>query len=145
MGRLGPDLRVVALLVAVAAAGIALVVALKEDNRISQWVLPSGYGIGGVAYLAQSFETLLLGVGVDVGSDEETNDVEEGHPGVLREELLGKGQSQRGGDPADLHDGHEAGADGGADLVEGARTSNDRHGAQVDGVLDGGDLLERGC
>lgn len=81
-------------------------------------------------------------MGVDIGSNEETDDVEEGHPGVLGEELLGKGQGQRGGDPADLHDGQEAGLDGGANLVEGARASNDRHRGQVDGVLDGGDLEE---
>lgn len=66
-------------------------------------------------------------MGVDIGSNEETDDVEEGNPGVLGEELLGKGQSQWGGDPADLHDGQEAGTDGGADLVEGTRASNDRH------------------
>lgn len=91
-------------------------------------------------YLPQSLEALLLGVGVDIGSNEETDDVEERHPGVLGQELLGKGQGQWGGDPADLHDGQEAGLDGGANLVEGARASNDGHRGQVDAVLDGGDL-----
>lgn len=44
-----------------------------------------------VIALAESLQTLLFGVGVDIGADEETDDVEEGHPGVLGEELLGKG------------------------------------------------------
>ena len=99
---------------------------------------------GNRTYLAQSFEALLLGVSVDVGSNEETDDVEERHPGVLGEELLGEGQSQRRSDPADLHDGHETSADGRANLVEGARASNNGHRAQVDGVLDGGDLSTMG-
>jgi len=83
--------------------------------------------VGGWTYLAQSFEALLLGVSVDIGSNEETDDVEEGNPGVLGQELLGKGQSQWRGDPADLHDGHETRANGGANLVECARTGNDGH------------------
>ena len=36
-----------------------------------------------------------------------------------------------------LHDRHEAGADGSADLVESARTSDDGHAEEVDCVLDG--------
>lgn len=83
-------------------------------------------------------------MGVDVGSNEESNDVEEGHPGVLGEELLSEGQAQGRGDPADLHDGHESSLNGGANLVDGARTGNNSHGGQVDAVLDGGDLEKRG-
>lgn len=64
---------------------------------------------------------------VDVGSDDETDDVEEGHPSLFGEELLGKGQGERRDDPANLHDGHEASLDGCADLVEGACTCNDGH------------------
>lgn len=64
---------------------------------------------------------------VDVGSDNETDNVEEGDPGVFWEELLGKGQGERRDDPADLHDGHEAGLDGGADLMEGSGACNDGH------------------
>ena len=79
-------------------------------------------------------------MGVDIGSNEESNNVEEGHPGVLREELLSEGQTQGRGDPADLHDGHEASLDGSANLVDGARTGDNSHGGQVDAVLDGGDL-----
>lgn len=93
-----------------------------------------------VIALPEGFQTLLLGVGVDVGSNEKRDDVEERHPGVLGQEFLGKGQSQWGCDPADFHDGHETGLDGGADLVEGARTGDDGHRGQVDCVLDGGDL-----
>lgn len=115
LSRLGPwSSRIVALLIIAAAT---LVVALPK-----------------------SFETLLLGVGVDVGADEEGDNVEEWHPGVLGQELLGKSQRQRGGDPADLHDGHETGLDGGANLVEGTGAGDDGHRGEVDGVLDGGDL-----
>lgn len=91
-------------------------------------------------YLSESFEALLLGVGVDVGSNEEADDVEERHPGVLGQELLRKGQRQRRGHPADLHDGEEAGADGRADLVQSPCTGDDGHRRQIHGVLDGGDL-----
>lgn len=122
------------LVVFAAGAAAALVVAL--ENKVS-WCYSDEEREG--AHLAQRFQTLLLGMGVDVGSDEEADDVEERHPGVLGQELLGKGQGQRGGDPADLHDGHEAGLDGGADLVDGAGAGDDGHGGEVDAVLDGGD------
>lgn len=88
----------------------------------------------------QGCEPLLLGVCVYVGADDETDNVEEGHPGVLWEELLGKGQGDGRDDPAHLHDGHETGLDGGPDLVEGACASNDGHRNEVYRVLDGGDL-----
>lgn len=80
-------------------------------------------------------------MGVDIGADEEPDDVEERHPGVLRQELLRKGQRKRRSHPADLHDGHETSADCRADLVEGACASDDSHRRQIDGVLDGRDLV----
>ena len=43
---------------------------------------------------AQSGEALLLGNVVDIGTDEEGHEVEEGHPGGLGQELLGKGQAE---------------------------------------------------
>lgn len=92
------------------------------------------------ADLSQSFQALLLGMGVDIEPNNEADDVKEWHPGMLREELLGKGKRQRRGNPADLHDGHEAGPDGSADLVEGTRARDHCHGRQVDHVLNGGDL-----
>lgn len=107
--------------------------------RISLWDEKVEEGI----YLSQGLEALSLSVGVDVGSNEETDDVEEWHPGVLREELLGERECERGSDPADFHDGHETGADGCANLMEGARASNDGHRGQVHRVLDGGDLRFR--
>jgi hypothetical protein len=58
-----------------------------------------------VVLLSQGSQTLLLGVGIDVCTNDKGNDVEEGYPGLLREELLGKGESQRRGAPADFHDG----------------------------------------
>ena len=126
---------VVALLV-LASGTTSLVVALDEVRAI-QCVIKNGWGR---TYLSKSFEALLLGVGVDVGSDEETNDVEERHPGVLGQELLRKGQCQRRGHPADLHDGEEAGADGRADLVQSPCSGDDGHRRQIHGVLDRGDL-----
>jgi len=92
---------------------------------------------------SESLQPLLLGVSVDVGSDDETNDVEEWHPGLLGQEGLRKRQGDRRGDPRDLHDGHEAGAHGGADLVERTRASDDGHAEEIYGVLDGRDLRDR--
>ena len=57
-----------------------------------------------IVLLSQSCEALLLGVGVDVCTNYKGNDVEEGYPGLLGQELLGEGKSQRRGAPADLHD-----------------------------------------
>ena len=79
-------------------------------------------------------------MGVDVGTDNKANQVEEGHPGVLGKELLRKGKGQRRGDPANLHDGHETSAHGSADLVDVTRTGDVTHGREVDDVLDGSDL-----
>ena len=90
--------------------------------------------------LPEGSQTLLLCGSIDIGSNDEGDDVEERHPGFLREELLGKGQSQRGSDPADLHDGEKTGANGGADLVDGTGTGDQSHGGEVDSVLDRGDL-----
>lgn len=55
---------------------------------------------------------------------------------MFREELLCESQSQWRSDPADLHDGHEAGADGSSDLMEGPGSSDDGHGGKVYAVLD---------
>ena len=95
-------------------------------------------------YLAlQSFKALLLRVRVDVCSDDEANDVEEGHPGVLGKELLRKGKRQRRHNPADLHNGKEASLDGRLDLVERTCASDNGHTGEVDGVLDGRDLASQ--
>ena len=87
--------------------------------------------------LSQSGQSLLLGVRVDVCTDEECHEVEERHPHVFRQELLGECEGDGGRDPADLHDWHEACTDGGADLVESPCTGNDGHGGKVHCVLDG--------
>lgn len=90
--------------------------------------------------LAERCQTLLLGDGVDVRPDDERDQVEEGDPSRLGQELLRKGQADGRGNPADAHDLPEPDAHGGADLVEGAGACDERHGGQVDAVLDGGDL-----
>lgn len=79
-------------------------------------------------------------MGVDIGTDNKAHQVEERHPGVLGEELLCKGKSQRRGDPANLHDGHETSAHSSANLVDVTRTGDDTHGREVDDVLDGSNL-----
>ena len=91
----------------------------------------------GATYLSpQSSQPLLLGVRIDICSDDERDDVEEWHPSVLRQELLRKRQSQRRCNPADLHDRHEACLDRSPDLMEGPRASNDSHRSEVHAVLD---------
>ena len=84
----------------------------------------------------QGREPLLLGVCVDVCTDNEPDNVEEGHPGGLGQELLGESQRDGRNNPADFHDGHETGLDGRADLVECAGAGDQSHGGQVDTVLD---------
>lgn len=88
----------------------------------------------------QSLKSLLLRLRIDPGANDKGNDVEERHPGMLRQEFLGKGQCQGRDDPADFHDGHEAGSDGRSDLVEGPGASDDGHGGEVDCILDRSDL-----
>jgi hypothetical protein len=90
----------------------------------------------------ESLKPLLLGLRVDPRADDEGEDVEKGHPCVLGEELLGERQCQWRGDPADFHDGHEAGSDGRSDLVEGSGSGNDGHGGEVDAILDRSDLCD---
>ena len=91
----------------------------------------------------QSSKPLLLGMSVDISPNAERQNVEEWHPSLLWEELLGKCQRQWRGDPADAHDRPEASADGGPDLMPGAGTGNDSHRREVYGVLDRRDLLAR--
>lgn len=92
--------------------------------------------------LAEGRQALLLGDGVDVGADYEGHKVEEGQPCVLGQELLGKGQAERRGDPAHLHHLPEANLDRGLYLVEVLGTRDQGHGDEVDGVLNGGNLEE---
>ena len=77
---------------------------------------------------------------VDVCADDEADNVEEGHPGGLGQELLGKCQRDGRDDPADLHDGPETSLDGSLDLMESARAGNEGHADQVDAVLNGRNL-----
>lgn len=90
--------------------------------------------------LAESCKALLLGNRVDVCADDEGHDVEEGDPELIREELLGESQADRGSDPRNTHHLPEANLDGGANLVVGASTGNESHGDQVDAVLNRSNL-----
>ena len=64
---------------------------------------------------------------VDIRANNEADEVEERDPGLLWEESLREGKCERGRDPGDFHDGHEASADGCADLVEGTGAGDDGH------------------
>jgi len=77
---------------------------------------------------------------VDVCADDETDNVEEGHPGGLRQELLSECQRDGRDDPADLHDRPETSLDRRLDLVEGTSACDEGHGDEVHTVLDGRDL-----
>lgn len=90
----------------------------------------------GTYLLPQCFNSLLLCMGVDVGANDKGHDVEERYPCVLGQEFLRKGQRDRTGDPADSHDWYETSTDGRTDLVPIARTGDDGHGGQIDGVLN---------
>lgn len=75
----------------------------------------------------QRLQPLLLRMRIDVRPDHKPDEVEERHPRLVGQECLRKGEGEWGGDPGDLHDGHEACADGGADLMEGAGAGDDGH------------------
>lgn len=77
---------------------------------------------------------------VDVGANDEGNQVEKWHPCLGRKECLRKGQGDWGGEPADTHDGPEASADSGTHLVPGLSAGDPSHACEIDGVLDWCDL-----
>ena len=92
--------------------------------------------------LPQRSEPLLLSVSVDVSANAKGDNIEEGYPCLLWQELLSEGQSNGRGDPGNLHDRHEAGTHRGADLMPGTSTSDDCHGGEVHSVLDGRNLVD---
>lgn len=125
--------------------GITRITGITDVARVARVPGVAGIALAGitgitVVLLAQSCETLLLGEGVDVGTNDKGDQVEEGDPELVREELLGKGQADGRGEPGDAHDSPEADLDGGANLVECASAGNESHGDQVDAVLDGCNL-----
>src|ERR1700709_1240022 len=88
-------------------------------------------------------KSLLLGVRVDISTDDESNNVEEWNPSLLWQEFLRKCEADWRSDPADLHDWPEASFNSCSDLVESASTSDDSHEDQIDRVLDRCDLRAR--
>lgn len=107
---------------------------------MSRVIVRSATTPGIIISLAECREALLLRDGVDIGSDEEGNDVEEGDPGVLGKELLRESEGEGGSDPADLHDGHETCFPGCMDLMDCLRAGDDCHRDEVHTVLDGSNL-----
>ncbi len=85
----------------------------------------------------QCSKSLLLRVRVNVGTEHEGNGIEERHPSLLRQELLGKSQSEWGGDPANFHDWQESSSNCGPNLMDGPCTCNDGHRDKVDAILNG--------
>lgn len=75
----------------------------------------------------QRRQPLLLRNRIDIRAHHKGQHVEERHPRLLREEGLRERQSHGRADPRDAHDGPEAGADGGAHLVEGAGAGDEGH------------------
>lgn len=132
----------------------SLVRGVRADRRIVLVVLRTadatgaGSGTDAIAtvvtevLLAESSKALLLCDGVDVGTNDKRDNVEEWYPELVREELLRKGEADGGSDPGHAHHLPETDLDGGANLVVGACASNESHCHQVDGVLDGRDLKE---
>ena len=114
---------------------IQLVVALRASRIVFGSASPSL-----IVSLAEGSEALLFRNGVDIGSDDERDDVKEGNPCMLGKELLRKGEGERGSDPADLHDGHETSFPGCMNLMNGLCASDDGHRDEVHTVLDGSDL-----
>lgn len=115
---------------------VVTAIAIRRTVVTAVAVRRAGLAAVTVVLLAQGGETLLLGEGVDVSANDKGDQVEEGNPELVREELLGKGQADGGGKPRDAHDSPEADLDGGANLVECTSAGNESHGDQVDAVLD---------
>lgn len=88
----------------------------------------------------QGRDAQLLLFGVDVGANEESDEVKERDPGLLGEELLREGEAEGRRYPAHLHDWHEAGPPRGVDLVDVPGPGDNGHGNEVDAVLDGRNL-----
>lgn len=79
-------------------------------------------------------------MGIDVGADNEADNVKEWHPCLFWEELLRECERKRRDDPADFHHAEETSLDRSLDLVESARTSNEGHRRQINDVLNWRDL-----
>ena len=114
------------------------VVALRSSGIVIFW---SATASGFIISLAESGKALLLRERVDIRPDDEGDEVEERHPGVLGQELLRKGEAQRRCDPADLCDGPKARFPGGMDLVDGLGAGDDGHRDQIHCVLDRRNLV----
>ena len=78
-----------------------------------------------------------LDLAVDVGRNNEGDDIEEVHPQLSREEVPSESEADGRGDPADLHDRPEAGLDSSASLVVGSSAGDNGHDREVNDVLDG--------
>jgi len=86
--------------------------------------------------LFESRHPLLLGESINIGSNDETDKVEEWNPSMRGQELLGERQSNWAGDPANFHDGEETRPNHSPDIFPLPGTSNEGHTSEVDDVLD---------
>jgi len=118
---------------------ILLVVVLFSVNIHSVTAVGTRRSLCTHLLLLDRRDPLLLCRGIDVGANDKRHQIEEGHPSMGREELLGDDQGNWAGAPGNFHDGHEASFDGGTDLMGGAGASNDSHACEINCVLDGRD------
>jgi len=77
--------------------------------------------------LSQRSQPLLLRVGIDISANGERDDVEKWHPGLFRQEFLGKRKRQWRGNPANPHHREETRTNRSADLVVCSGASNESH------------------
>ena len=114
----------------------------ERSVRVVLWSAASDGAAAAAAevLLSEGREPLLLRNGIDIGADDERDEIEERDPEVVGQELLGEGKADGRGNPADLHDLPEAYADGSLDLMDSLGTSDEGHGNKVHAVLDWRDL-----
>lgn len=119
-------------------ASAIITVVLSIDTYVSYHAYKRSFNFfsEGTYAASQSFQSLLLGVRVDVGADNETDDVEEWYPGLLGQKLLCECKAQGRSNPADFHHSPKASSNRSANLVECARSRDNGHGGKVDHVLD---------
>src|ERR1700748_2537704 len=80
-----------------------------------------------IVFSPQSSKSLLLGVRVDIGANDEGDKIEEWNPRFLWKECLSEGQTNGRSNPANPHNGPEASSNGSPDLMEGTSASDHRH------------------
>jgi len=113
----------------------APVVIVTRPSSLASWIT--------IVLPPQRCKPLLLGVCIDICTDDKSDDVEKWHPRLFRKEFLRECEGNWRCDPADLHDGHETSFNSCTNLMESSRSSDDRHWSQVNCVLQGRNLRRK--